>query len=322
MPTVPSVDIAPETPALDVIGDYLRQLAAGGASRALVRQRGWALREAVLFAAALARHDLTAGEELTGEQRVGLRPATAQVPLRELTRQGFADVWLALADPVLRGVPTPVPATQRARVASLRALAGFAGADVPDHLEGKPRLREVLTPPQITAALGALSGRLPGRGPHDQVRLAAVLAVMSVWPVRSAELAALRVAQVRDDGGSVAVAVGPGAVPVLRGVAAQRVREWLAVRAEIAAALQGGRVHAFWTSIRSNSRPGDTRSLPLPAGMPLRPRGLQRAYARSVAAANLAYAGVPGFPLPASLDLLRRSLLAAPPAGTPVSRGG
>jgi integrase len=304
----------PDAAALGVISDYLCDLAASGVSRALVRQRSWALREAVLFAAVRASHDVTPGEPLTREARSALEPATALVRLGELTGQDFADAWLALADPVLRGAPVAVPATQRARAASLRALARFAGVGEPGHLEGKPALRAILTEPQVTTALQALSTRLPGRGPDDQVRLAAILSVMSVWPVRSQDLSALRLAHLQDDGREVVLAVVADGTPqpVLSGVAAQRIREWIAVREGLVAALQGGPVYSLWTSIRSNSRPGGPRgSLPLPAGMPLKPRGLQRAYARSVVAANVLYDGVPGFPLPPSLDLLRRSVTAA-----------
>jgi integrase len=154
---------------------------------------------------------------------------------------------------------------------------------------------------------------LPGRGPDDHVRLAAVLAVMSVWPARSADLSALRLDQVAVRGTEVWLAPAEGEPRVLRGIAAERVVHWLEVRDSIVSALQGGPIRALWTSIRSNSRPGGrTGSLPLPPGMPLRPRGLQRAYARSVETANVVHGGLPGFPLPRSLDLLRRSLEQTP----------
>jgi integrase len=306
-----------DSPALAVVEGYLRALSEGGGSRPLVRQRSWALREAVFFAAALRRHGVApdAATTMPPVERAALASAAERVLLGELAAPGFAAAWSALADPVLRGVADAVPATQRARIASLRALATYAGLDLPDHGEGKPALRAVLTPPQLTAALQALTHRLPGRGPDDQVRLAAVLAVMSVWPARSMELSALRLAHLRDDGAEMVLVVPTDGSrpPVLQGIAADRMREWIAVRAGLVAALQGGPVHALWTSIRSNSRPAAGRSLPLPAGMPLRPRGLQRAYARSVAAANVANAERPGFPLPPSLDLLRRSLLATAP---------
>jgi hypothetical protein len=175
----------------------------------------------------------------------------------------------------------------------------------------------VLTTPEVDAALRVLTQRLPGRGPDDHVRLAAVLSVMSVWPLRSLELSELRLDQVLERGSDVVLAVRTDGAeqPTLRGVAAARMREWLDVRDALVGALSGGPVRALWTSIRSNSRPGGPRgSLPLPPGMPLRPRGMQRAYARSVEAANLFHQGVPGFPLPRSLDLLRRSLESSMPS--------
>jgi integrase len=306
-------------PALPLIGAYLAELERSGtASRALRRQRSWALREAVLFAA--ARHvRAAAGEgaelsaELSAHERDQAQAATADITLGELLQESFVDDWLAHADPVLRGVSGRNTATQRARVTSLRVLAAFAGGDLPAHRHAQPVPRVVLTGAEVDQALSALTRQLPGRGPDDHVRLGAVLGVMSAWPVRSAELSRLELSQVDLDDGLVKLAVGErgGAPVVLSGTAADRFRDWLAVRAGLVAALQGGPVRAVWTSIKSNSRPGGPHgSLPLPPGMPLRPRGLQRAYARSVEAANAVHHGLPGFPLPRSLDLLRRSLLA------------
>jgi hypothetical protein len=318
-------------PAMPAVAGYLTSLAEGGqASAALQRQRSWALREAVLFAAvrALRRPGSTGpcpGDVLTPDERVRADVRIGQVGLTELFTADFVDDWLDHADPVLRGVASSVPATQRARVSSLRGLAAFCGHDLPEHRHPKPALRPLLTEPEITSALRALTRSLPGRGPDDHVRLAAVLAVMSVWPARSVDLAGLRVEQVQLRGGEALLSFdassqeissldGEGPVElVLRGVAAERVHTWLEVREGLVAALLGGPVHSLWTSIRSNSRPGGSRgSVPLPPGMPLRPRGLQRAYARSVAAANTFHAGLPGFPLPRSLDLLRRSLSGLP----------
>jgi integrase len=246
---------------------------------------------------------LTPGERVLAEAR---RPAVTVAALLEPT---FADDWVALADIVLRGSDDPRGATQRARLASLRGLAAFAEAEVPAHRHPKPELRPLLSEPQIESALRALAGPLPGRGPDDHVRLAAVLAVMSVFPARSAELSALRLDQLSSRGSEVRLDLGDGEPRVLRPLAAERVRHWLEVRESLVSALQGGPVRALWTSIRSNSRPGGRAgSLPLPPGMPLKPRGLQRAYARSVETANVVHGGLPGFPLPRSLDLLRRSL--------------
>jgi integrase len=306
--------------ALDAVRAFLGELESGGQTSASVRrQRSWALREAVLFAAVRRMRDATSGTALTSAERREAMALTAVVPLADLFAPDFVGEWTARADAVLRDVAEPNVATQRARVASLRALAAFAGAEVPAHQAPKPVLRDLLTEPEISSAMLALTRRLPGRGPDDHVRLAAILAVMSVWPVRSGELSAIRLDQVHDTGSGVLLDVaaeGAGGRPVaLTGVAADRLRHWLAVRESLVSALQGGPVHALWTSIRSNSRPGGPRgSLPWPCGMPLKPRGLQRAYARSVEAANLVYGGVRGFPLPRSLDLLRRSIGSRPGA--------
>jgi integrase len=297
---------APSTPALAAVAEYLATL--DGASRSLRRQRSWALHEAIRFAAARRLVDVTAGIPLDDEGRDAVAAACGRVRLADLLTDDFAEHWAAHADAVLRGAPDPVGATRRARLASLRALAAFADAEIPAHRDGRPVLRPTLARPQLDVALRVLTQRLPGRGPDDHVRLAALLSVVSVWPARSQELSALRLDQLSDDGTALTLAVEPEPV-VLRGVAAERLRQWLAVRAELIAALSGGPVRALWVSIKSNSRPGGpSGSLPLPPGMPLRPRGVQRAYARSVEAANALHSGVPGFPLPRSLDLLRRSL--------------
>jgi len=269
--------------AAGAVAAYLRGLEqTGTVSRAVRRQRGWALREALLFAALRARRDPAL--PLAPDERAVLDQHTGGVRLADLFTDDFAEQWLTHADATLRGA-TPVPATQRARITSLRALAAATGHDLPAHREPKPLLRGLLTEPQITTALRALTQRLPGRGPDDHVRLAAILSVMAAWPVRSAALADLRLTQLHDRPGGITLDV--------------------AAEGE----LLGGPVRTVWVSIRSNSRPGGPRgSAPLPPGMPLRPRGLQRAYARSVEAANAVHHGLPGFPLPRSLDLLRRSV--------------
>ena len=313
--------------ALRTVKAYLAHLEEPGCtSRVLRRQRSWALREAVLFAAACRLRNVQPPatpfppEPLTNDERAQAMTERERVTLGELFREGFVDAWLDHADPVLRDVPASSGATQRARVTSLRALAAFTGDDPPQHRHPKPVLRTLLTEPEIASALRALTRPLPGRGPDDHVRLAAVLAVMSVWPARSADLSLLQVSQVRSRGADLVLVVGPeakaddagvgeGIAPILSGVAADRVREWLDVRAGLVSVLDGGPVHTLWTSIRSNSRPGGPGgSIPLPPGMPLKPRGLQRAYARSVETANVVHDGLPGFPLPRSLDLLRRSI--------------
>lgn len=299
--------------ALGAVRAFLASLEEAQASAVLRRQRGWALREAVMYAAAREVRGEAEPVPLSPAERALAESGTARVPLGALLDPAFADEWVALADIVLRGTVDAKGATQRARLTSLRALAAFAETEPPAHRHPKPELRALLSEPQLEAALQALNGPLPGRGPDDHVRLAAVLAVMSVWPARSGELSGLRLDQVVLRGSEARLVPAEGEPKVLRGVAAERVAHWLDVRESLVSALQGGPVRALWTSIRSNSRPGGrTGSLPLPPGMPLKPRGLQRAYARSVETANVVHGGLPGFPLPRSLDLLRRSLENSP----------
>ena len=160
----------PTEPAHRVIDDYLATLgtATPPVSRALRRQRAWALREAVLFAAARHLVDVTTGNPLTDADRARAETTRGAVQLAELLQDDFAEQWSTHGDPVLRGVPGGIAATRRARLASLRALAGFAGAGLPAHRDGKPVLRELLPRPQVEVALRALAAPLPGRGPHDQ----------------------------------------------------------------------------------------------------------------------------------------------------------
>jgi hypothetical protein len=79
---------------------------------------------------------------------------------------------------------------------------------------------------------------------------------------------------------------------------------WLAVRNTLVSALQG-KTDVLLVSVAANHDPR-TRAT-LPPGLPLKPRGLQRSFARAALAANAELAGQPGFPLPRSLELARRS---------------
>ncbi|HET9171094.1 MAG TPA: tyrosine-type recombinase/integrase [Actinospica sp.] len=114
-------------------------------------------------------------------------------------------------------------------------------------------------------------------------------------------------------------------IALSRGTAAA-LRHWLRHRQELIAAFDLG-VKALWVSVAGNhaglpSREG--AAIRRPPGMPLRPRGLQRAYTRAVVELNDELAGSPGWrPLPYRLELLRRAIdvpeenrLEAPEAGS------
>jgi len=91
-------------------------------------------------------------------------------------------------------------------------------------------------------------------------------------------------------------------------------RRWLAVREGLVAPLQGAKT-ALWVSVvRATGTPI--------AGLPLEPKGLERAYGRGIVALNADLAGQwdaaargPWVPLPTRLEQLRRAVEATPTDG-------
>jgi hypothetical protein len=98
---------------------------------------------------------------------------------------------------------------------------------------------------------------------------------------------------------------------VLSGPTAAALRHWLTARDAIVIPLHIG-VRELWVSVAGNhaGRPApDGHTIRRPAGMPLQPRGLQRAYTRAVVELNAELAGSPGWrPLPYRLEQLRRAV--------------
>jgi integrase len=95
-----------------------------------------------------------------------------------------------------------------------------------------------------------------------------------------------------------------------RGTAAS-LRNWLERRQELIDEFDLG-VKSLWVSVAGNHAglpAQDGHAIRRPPGMPLRPRGLQRAYTRAVVELNTELAGSPGWqPLPYRLELLRRAI--------------
>ncbi|WP_448333511.1 hypothetical protein [Streptomyces sp. DSM 41534] len=115
----------------------------------------------------------------------------------------------------------------------------------------------------------------------------------------------------------LAAAAGLGPLPEVETYALREgtrvaVRRWLRVREGLVAEVEGAR-DALWVSLRARGirQGGVERSWP--AGVPLGPFGVQRAYARGMVALNVLMAGRYGWsPLPEKLEQLRRSVLAQP----------
>ena len=99
-------------------------------------------------------------------------------------------------------------------------------------------------------------------------------------------------------------------IALSRGTAAA-LRNWLERRQELIDEFELG-VKSLWVSVAGNHAglpARDGHSIRRPPGMPLQPRGLQRAYTRAVVELNSELAGSPGWqPLPYRLELLRRAI--------------
>jgi integrase len=303
---------------------YLKALTRRGASPATIRQRRWALDQAVT-AAALERlagpAPSAAAVAAIGLPR--LARATSEVTLVELLDPVFVARYTAWsATGALSGTGAGrSQASTRARVAALRALAGHHQRPEPAQSAPPPDLREHLAPSLTRYAIDALTSRGfehhntddIGVGTGDErARLAAMLVVVELCPLRSAQMCALRRGAVRADGALLTPPTPPGqddTADDLQVPARWRpvLEHWLGRRDRLVAALEGT-TEALWVSVRPNHDPR-TRAT-LPPGLPLHPRGLQRSYAKAVALANVEHLGTPGFPLPRSFDLLRRSVAA------------
>ena len=242
------------------------------------------------------------------------------------------DQYLTLArDGELRVAPyrntAPSPASERVRLDCLGLLAVELGTAMPAlDRPAFPTLREpVATPQQRTMweRLEALATR-PWSA-QGRVRLLAMMGVVLDTGARAGELCSMHVDDLAPDLSTIRFHRRPQARRVseptperlpLSPATKVALRRWLDERHEIVSRLQGAAVTALWVSVRGNhvDRPDGT-SLPRPAGMPLQPRGLRRAYERAVNELNTDLAGTPGWtPLPSRLEQLRR--------GVPVQEAG
>lgn len=209
-------------------------------------------------------------------------------------------------------------ATLRDCLKILGGAAGFTGLVLPRVYRERLDLKPPVPAPQRAAlyrklADMAAAGPLRGDGTmlsfEDRTRLLAMVAVVLDTGARSTELSGMRLDDLGEGEETLTVRRSPQNAthlpPVvdeawLRDGTRVAVRHWLAVRDELVAPLEGAKT-ALWVSLRAHHN--------APIGMPLRPRGVQRAYARGVAALNTLMAGEHGWePLPTTLEQLRRSV--------------
>lgn len=265
--------------AHEAIARYLADLSAQGASKSTVAQRSWALRS--LLDAAQAGSD-------------------APVDAADLVLRGY-ELEERIA---VEGTSLP---TRRARRAAVKALAAFLGVPVQRPDLPTPALRPVLDADAVRAMDRLRTARLPGLLQAECVRTALVLSLVRTAPLSLEQLCELRTGDVDDAMRTLTVrGDGPvqGAVALPTAVRTA-LAAWYGERYRLVARLQGF-TDVVLVSVRPNHDPrtGAVR----PAGLPLRPRGLQRSFARCVEAANEVFGTEPGFPLPTSLTWVRRSV--------------
>jgi integrase len=186
-----------------------------------------------------------------------------------------------------------------------------------------PAPREVVNGPTRSQLRSYLAER--AQNPPEQagrVRLLAIIGTVLDTGARVGELCAMRIEDLDLSGAAPVLTVvrHPQARSVSEPVAeriilssgtAAALRHWLLTREKILTPLQIG-VKTLWVSVAGNHAglpAADGHSIRRPAGMPLRPRGLQRAYTRTIVELNTELIGSPGWsPLPYRLEQLRRAV--------------
>ena len=239
--------------------------------------------------------------------------------------------------PTNRGDGTSSGASMRIREDCLRLICRELA--LPLHLAKKTPLqppREVVDGPTRSQLRDYLIQRaerpLAAQG---QVRLLAIVGVVLDTGARVGELCALRLDDLDLDSPTPTIRLARRpqtkaksepvieTIPISPGTL-RAVRHWLEVRSEITTPLAIN-VKEVWVSVAGNHAglpAADGHSIRRPAGMPLRPRGLQRAYTRTVVELKMELAGSPGWqPLPYRLEQLRRAVEVTPleELGVPVA---
>jgi integrase len=300
----------PRGPASSIEAWTERVIAEREVSKARARQLRWVAGEL-----ALVRHH----EEF---------PFRDAAEAADLLQPGPISAYLDLASRgelrrrAKAGNPQATNASMRIRADCLKILGEHGGipvavADRP----GLPDLRETVDGPSRSQLREYLAKRAEHTGaPAARVRLFALIGVELDTGARVGELAALTLADLADDLSTVTVVRRPQARTVSEAVrdtvklsdgARAALKAWLEVREDLVQPLHGT-AKALWVSVMPNHAGHlnvEGEAIRRPPGMPLMPRGMQRAYTRAVVEANMALAGSPGWiPLPVRFEQLRRAV--------------
>jgi integrase len=291
-------------------------------SAARARQLRWVAKELRIVS---AHPDFRPGTEVPGAAE--LLGAQALTSYLRLAQQGELR-----QRPTSSGDGTSSAASMRIREDCLRLICQELRLPlVIGERAALPAPREVVSGPTRSQLRGYLAER--ARTPPEQagrVRLLAIIGAVLDTGARVGELCAMRISDLDLDlsragaGPVLTVVRRPQARSVSEPVTeriilssgtAAALRHWLETREEILTPLQIG-VKSLWVSVAGNHAglpAADGHSIRRPAGMPLRPRGLQRAYTRAVVELNTELVGSPGWsPLPYRLEQLRRAVEVSP----------
>jgi len=297
---VTGVDASRHRSAVAAVEELLAQLSAR-VGAGTVAQRRWALRELLRYTA-----------ETSGR-------AENRVSVAELLDPYTVLSWLYAAEnpqhtPVRQLGDPRRPATtasQRARTASVRALAVHTGMPLPD-LRMPASAPMSLPGPDLLAALAErLSGRAPlGILPPAWIRFGAMARLILDTAVLEKDLAAMRTGDVDVRTGTVRIVLGESERSVRMPEDTRRAMSvWLDVREELVGRLSGGTVQALWVRVAATAI-GATVAAP---GLPLSDRGLRKHW-HAVMAALESELGV-GELSPQAVRLAVRGRGAAQPAG-------
>lgn len=296
------MSIDPELTGGALLQDAAREVAAWPqTSAARARQVRWVAGE---YGRALQHEAHPLGDDATAEQ---------------LLSSPAADAYLALAAAgdlrVRRTARTPSgDHSRQIRIEVLALLARACGLRPALPPQPDPPSREpVPARPRglLRASLAELADRRDAT--VGQLRMLAIGCVVSDTAARAGELCALTVEDLSpmlEDARLLRRPQGRAEdeayleLVELTALTRAALRRWLPERQALLQRISGS-ADALWVTLHGNHRGGVT----IPAGTPLRPRGLARAWTKSVVSTNHQLAGEPGWePLPTRMEQLRRGV--------------
>jgi hypothetical protein len=295
----------PPRPGLDELDALVDQLAAG-----LSPSRRWQYQMVVReLRAATERDDFPPGPDAPLEELLSVDNLAVYL---DLAKRG--ELRAKLAD---RGTPT-APGTVLARIRTLGPLAAAAGHPIDPGPVPAYSPRPTVPSRQREVLRSYLLARAEDDDNPYRIRLLALVGVVLDTEASAASLAAMRLDHFNARGDAIHVAripQGRSVAPTtwtrrrLRVSTQTAVKRWLVERAKVVESMHEN--PHLWVSLFPNhTGESGPASQATPPGIPLQPKGVQRAYRRSIAYVNEEMDGEPGWvPLPTTLEELRRGVV-------------